>query len=127
MRDIKFRALTNNNLMVYGYYFYDENSRLHYIITRKGVLWQIQPETLGQFTETFDKCQKPIYEGDIDETKFIVTYCNGQNEFKGMTVGWYLQRDNFVSWFELAGDINIFIIGNIHEKQEEQPNTSAQQ
>lgn len=33
MRDIRFRALTNCNVMVHGFYVYDEHLKLHHIDT----------------------------------------------------------------------------------------------
>jgi uncharacterized phage protein (TIGR01671 family) len=65
MRDIKFRALTNCNVMVYGFYVYDEHLKLHYIDTGKGVRVEINPDTLGQYTGLKDKNIEEIYEGDI--------------------------------------------------------------
>ena len=43
----------------------------------------------------------------------VVSYGNGENEFLGMNVGWYVQRDNFESWCEL-NDLEIYeVTGNI--------------
>ncbi|MBP2643986.1 MAG: hypothetical protein H6Q67_1873 [Firmicutes bacterium] len=56
-----------------------------------------------------------IYAGDIDKSRFIVAYCNGEKDFYGMNVGWYLQRDDFESWLEVSGNIDISIVGNIFQ------------
>ena len=43
----------------------------------------------------------------------VVSYGNGENEFLGMNVGWYVQRDNFESWCEL-NDLEMYeVTGNI--------------
>jgi len=102
---------------------------------RKDVdLWEIQygdifPHTpdqrcfeLMQYTGLKDKNGKEIYEGDIID-RFVVTYCGDQQEGLGMTVGWYLQRDDFESWIELISkcnenEDNYEVTGNIYENPE---------
>ena len=69
-----------------------------------------------QFTGFHDIDGKEVYENDTDKDNYIVSYCNGENEGLGMSVGWYLQRDNFESWAELSSDCKLKITGNIYEK-----------
>ena len=69
----------------------------------------------GKCTGSYDKNGKLIFENDIlnGELYNVVSYGNGENEFLGMNVGWYVQRDNFESWCEL-NDLEIYeVTGNI--------------
>ena len=65
-----------------------------------------------------DKNGKEIFEGDIDESGYAVTYLANKNDGLGMNAGWYVQRDNFESWSELVADNDIEIIGNVFENPE---------
>lgn len=65
MRNICFRALTNCNVVVSGYYVYDKDLDLHLIDTGKGVRVEIKAETLGQYTEQKDINGNEIYENMI--------------------------------------------------------------
>ena len=58
---------------------------------------------------------RSLFENDIlnGELYNVVSYGNGENEFLGMNVGWYVQRDNFESWCEL-NDLEMYeVTGNI--------------
>lgn len=76
---------------------------------------EIEPKTLCRCTGSHDKNGKLIFENDIlnGELYNVVSYGNGENEFLGMNVGWYVQRDNFESWCEL-NDLEMYeVTGNI--------------
>lgn len=79
---------------------------------------EIDPSTLCRCTGSHDKNGKLIFENDILNGKLynVVSYGNGENEFLGMNVGWYVQRDNFESWCEL-NDLEMYeVTGNIFEE-----------
>lgn len=76
---------------------------------------EIDSKTLCRCTGSHDKNGKLIFENDIlnGELYNVVSYGNGENEFLGMNVGWYVQRDNFESWCEL-NDLEMYeVTGNI--------------
>ena len=105
---------------------YDKNSvkTHHYIVRDEMTDWglpnvfkeyEIDPNTLCRCTGCHDKNGNLIFENDILNGKLynIVSYGNGENEFLGMNVGWYVQRDNFESWCEL-NDLGMYeVTGNI--------------
>ena len=80
--------------------------------------YEVDENTVGQYTGLKDKNGKKIYEGDIDNYGYLVTYVADIKESLGMHCGWYLQRNNFESWCELICNNNIEIIGNIYDNPE---------
>lgn len=116
-----------NGKWVYGYYvkgldMYDKE--IHLIFEPTTVFYshsendgfeEIDLKTLCRCTGSHDKNGKLIFENDIlnGELYNVVSYGNGENEFLGMNVGWYVQRDNFESWCEL-NDLEMYeVTGNI--------------
>lgn len=117
MRDIKFRGLSAiTHQFKYGY-FWETSSGVKYItndISFRGDIWdlfEILPESLGQFTGLLDKNGKEIYEGDLiqnDPIKeqgkpWVVEFTTGFFGAKGMA---------------LRAMIGIEVIGNIYENPE---------
>ena len=61
-------------------------------------------------SEKIESKETDILNGELYN---VVSYGNGENEFLGMNVGWYVQRDNFESWCEL-NDLEMYeVTGNI--------------
>lgn len=122
MRTIKFRGKNLDGEWVYGFYVEEERQTLNgfekkYFIVNDGYDY-VKPETVGQFTERFDKNGDEIYEGDIVKTN------NG--------VG--IVRYNAKQWFYEVAEVNEpldnerkpggipeedwEVLGNIHDNPE---------
>lgn len=131
-REIKFRGKELiNNEWVYGFYMQgsyidtDANkTKVRHLISG-AFLFDVNPETIGQYTGLHDKNGKEIYEGDIvvlphqdiafgivtwhDNGYFFIDNSNGEwrnygNDFR--TLGEFMN---------LSNDHKIKVIGNIHD------------
>ena len=87
-----------------------------------GLLVEINPETLGQYTGLKDKNGKEIYEGDIVEKKSIEYLFNGEEKiitWKGVVV---YKAPKFIfqgkDGYYLAGTYGFEVIGNIYDNPE---------
>ncbi len=116
--------------LIYGYYLKTivGDKEVHCIIPLKNLLqlkdslYQVDPETVGQYIGLDDKNDKKIFEGDIlsahlddlfpeNETRLVVKFHDGA--FRG----WNLE---FQTWDDLGDGFaaEFKIIGNIHDNPE---------
>ena len=136
MREILFRGRTNYGLWVYGFYNHIPCGRYqsdeHCIQTinedgRIGMLFNVDAETVGQFTGLTDKNGKKIFEGDI------VVYDNTPyNAYGHRVIGvmvwhkwmWKFRYKEYESTYHYScGSEDFFgakseVIGNIHDNPE---------
>ena len=116
MREIKFRAITcTSGTLVYGHFAKIGGRSLIFNADGK---YDVNPETVGQFTGRHDRNAEEIYENDIidapnDKSLLIswnekyVSFCLDKN-------GWMYSH-----WFsESVEPENCEIVGNIHANPE---------
>lgn len=97
MRTIKFRGFNKKNgVWLYGFYL--QNRGTHFVTPDEfanGKTWEdyeVEPESVGQFTGLTDKSGTPIYEGDIigcdrPNIRHLVFYCEKEGRFKAALNG----------------------------------------
>lgn len=114
MREIKFRGKNRYaNNWFYGYLTKEKNK--YYITSDTNSFYEVIPETIGQFTELYDKNNTPIYEGDILENtavnfKFVVKfektkYVLQKLEFPEDSLDMYDFFHRIPTMFEVIGNI----------------------
>lgn len=127
MREILFRGKrVDNGEWIYGMPCATEKSGIYAIQTLCGGIFDIIPETIGQYTGLKDKTGTKIFEGDIIESVFIkklyLVYF-GEHLFDGYdgeryACGWYNEDDcGFVTEI-CCPDTWAIVIGNIHDNPE---------
>ena len=147
MRQIKFRGrrmddTIHNGRWVYGHYFTppltDENSGLpaesgwfflsgterRHCIEQDGVVYTVDPDTVGEWTGFTDTEKVDIYEDDIvrvadddDEMRDIDTGI-GQVEWLAIQGLWYISANLDNGLGDLKQFRNITVIGNVHQNAE---------
>ena len=116
MREIKFRGFGKDEKgkhWIYGNLLDEKLIGLVAIQDEKCHVWEVDPETVGQYTGMLDCNGKEIYEGDIVSSDFwrgIICMYNACwcaiNESRG----------DILSLFDWRGKLSV--IGNIHDNPE---------
>lgn len=126
-KEIKFRGkAVGRDIWVYGYYHTapltienfgighlptPDGKPIHCISTRFGVTWQVDEQTIGQYTGHNDKNNKEIYEEDIVEW-----FSNNGKICMRMAVDWRKDETGYKPRGISNG--NTLVIGNIHDNPE---------
>jgi len=132
MREIKFRAqrVDGERDWVYGFYYeeYEQPNDIcytqGYIVDKEGDIWQVDPETVSEYTGLKDKNGKEIYEGDIFASGVIGSICQDRSDcplyrvvFKeGSFLGQSIPYEEEYSIYIRPEDCEV--IGSIHENPE---------
>ena len=124
MREIKFRGFNRkNNQWLYGFYL--QNRGAHFVCPDEFATnkswddYEVDPETVGQFTGLLDEDKREVYEGDVIRLFGVVrTPCV---VVKFIRDGFFSERPNgnlcpLRNELMVGGPGNI--IGNIHDNLE---------
>lgn len=137
MREILFRGKRVDGTSEWVYGGYTEWGLVQSVITTKGKYgennaYEVDPETVGQWTGLVDRHGVKVFEGDVveaDEMQAVVRFgrCGGvkNTEREVGYMGFYLDvldeklkrtiRDDILYWHEEYG---LEVIGNIHDNPE---------
>ena len=131
MREILFRAKRlSDGEWIDGSLFIDEKKDKHEILVgyvNYRIGWEVDPETVGQFTGLTDKNGKKIFEGDIviyDNTPYNAYGHKVIGEIVWRKWAWKCRYKEYGSTYHYAiGAEDFFgpkseIIGNIHDNPE---------
>ena len=130
MRKILFRgkAKKTGEWFIGNLYDIDRDGRTHICITSKGCL-DIDPDTVGQFTGTYDDTDEevPIWEGDVLEIIKINDDATSQkidavvkwlDIFGGFVVEGINKKGSISLLGQVITDFIVYKIGNIHDNPE---------
>ena len=124
MRTIKFRGFNRkNNMWLYGFYL--QNRGAHFVCPDEfanGKTWddyEIDPNTLGWFTNLHDKNGREIYEGDVLMIEGIKTNRYFKVWWNPDKFTFYIGHSPMDAYLRKDGNLCEFcIVGNIYDNPE---------
>lgn len=120
-REIKFRGRHKIVGTWYCGFFYKQDN--DYIITTNGYTrFVVEKDSISQFTGLLDKNGKEIFEGDIVEWKYLLTWHKNEVRWVGggfvVTTSGFKDDLNEPQDLSLVSILNCEIIGNIYSNPE---------
>lgn len=119
MRTIKFRGKTEiTNEWVYGFFTMGGFAKGEQIVVRHliddGLLWDVDPETVGQFTGLHDANGIEIFEGDL-----LLSFENSEVFEVVYDAPRFCFKDNDFGFRFLNHPENFCVIGNVYDEHKE--------
>ena len=129
MREIRFRGMYRENGISRWAYGYVTIFRDLAQICSNDEVWNVIPESVGEFTGFHDKKHNPIYEGDICKYKFYIATSVDPDAnpkiFEGVGVIQFIEGCFMINPVNNENpipmhftDLSIEIIGNIHQNKD---------